>query len=93
MDRQDRSNAPGLNHAHIMSLYALGVNLLDVIREGQRDVLNHLQVILYHVRFRTHVYALNDANDRLLAAQRNLEDSLNEFHRLCDLLDQIHAPV
>lgn len=90
---QENQDDLGWPQAHILAVFDLGMELLDIMRARQRDVLDHLQCIIYHVRWNSNVIALNDANDRLIEAERDLEDALEQFMRVCTFLRDFQGSV
>ena len=79
--------------SHNLALFDVGIELLAIMRDRQRKVLDHLQCIIYLLRLGIDVRALNDTNKRLLEAQRDLEDALEQFQRVIRLLEDFQAHV
>ena len=64
----------------------LDFEVLDIVRERHRAVLDLLSCIQYLLRLNIHRIHLNGANERLVAAQNKLEEALDEFEQVVELL-------
>ena len=78
---------------HYLALGGLAQDIIEIVREHYRAVMELLECIRYCLRWGINPIHLRDINERLLAEQVELEDALAQYQRAISLLEDMERDL
>ena len=78
---------------HYLALGGLAQDILEIVREHYRAVMELLDCIKSCLRWDVNPIHIRDINERLLAEQVELEDALAQYQRAISLLEDMERDL